>query len=252
MAVRASDPPGAIAGGARPATPLWRLQSDAVVERMICDWLPGGAAALKTDLYDEAVGPGLAAALSSRFGEVSGIDADPEVVAAASESHPGLAASVADVRELPFADGTFDAVLSNSTLDHLPDRGQVVSALRELRRVLKPGGSLLITIDNRLNPAVALRNALPARIARRVRGGFDYEPGWSCGPRGLRAVLEEAGFAVSDRAALLHAPRFAVARMTPGEGGRRLARVLAFERLGRSPLRYLTGHFVAALARAPE
>ncbi|MCU0511703.1 MAG: class I SAM-dependent methyltransferase [Anaerolineae bacterium] len=45
----------------------------------------------------------------------------------------------ADVQALPFDDHTFDTVIANFMLYHVPDRPQ---AIRELRRVLKPGGTL--------------------------------------------------------------------------------------------------------------
>jgi ubiquinone/menaquinone biosynthesis C-methylase UbiE len=44
---------------------------------------------------------------------------------------------VADVQQLPFADGSFDVVLANHMLYHVPDRPQ---AFAEIRRVLVPGG----------------------------------------------------------------------------------------------------------------
>ena len=46
---------------------------------------------------------------------------------------------VADVRELPFEDGRFDAVVANHMLYHVPDRGLAFS---EITRVLKPDGTL--------------------------------------------------------------------------------------------------------------
>jgi SAM-dependent methyltransferase len=231
---------------------LWRLQSDAVVASLIRRWLAPAGCVLKTDVYDEAVSDGLFPVLSSRFDRVLGIDADPDMVASAEHRHPGLEARGADVRALPFERDSVDAVLSNSTLDHLLDRGQVLAALGEIRRVLRPGGELLITLDNRANPLIATRNVLPTQLAQRLRGGFPYETGWACGPRGLRRLLQDSGMRIVHRSAVLHAPRFLVARMEPGgEPGTRLHRVLAFERLERWPSRYLSGHFVAALARTP-
>jgi SAM-dependent methyltransferase len=49
---------------------------------------------------------------------------------------------VSDITDIPVEDGSFDAVLCVEVLEHLPDP---VAALRELSRVLKPGGTLLLT-----------------------------------------------------------------------------------------------------------
>ncbi len=48
-----------------------------------------------------------------------------------------------DVRALPFADESFDVVVSNDVLQHLGD-AEALAALAEARRVLRPGGSLLL------------------------------------------------------------------------------------------------------------
>jgi SAM-dependent methyltransferase len=69
----------------------------------------------------------------------------------------GLEAVVADVRELPFPDASFDQVLLVSTLEHVgadntvyeiedTTPGGPLEALRELRRVLRRDGSLLVTV----------------------------------------------------------------------------------------------------------
>jgi len=54
----------------------------------------------------------------------------------------GLDARVADVQDLPFADGEFDCAVANWMLYHVPDLDR---ALRELVRVLGPGGTLVAT-----------------------------------------------------------------------------------------------------------
>lgn len=71
---------------------------------------------------------------------------------------PGMETVRADVRELPFADADFDQVLLVSTLEHVgadneryglePEGGGggMREALREVRRVLRPDGSLLVTV----------------------------------------------------------------------------------------------------------
>jgi SAM-dependent methyltransferase len=69
---------------------------------------------------------------------------------------------VADARRLPFPDESFDVVFSYSVLQHLR-KEDVLAALREVRRVLKPGGRALIEMANLLG----LRNlALQARRRR--------------------------------------------------------------------------------------
>jgi ubiquinone/menaquinone biosynthesis C-methylase UbiE len=71
---------------------------------------------------------------------------------------------VADVRELPFADASFDAVIANHMLFHVPDRER---ALSELARVLRPGGSFTATTVGR-DHLKELRELVP------VRGGGTY------------------------------------------------------------------------------
>jgi SAM-dependent methyltransferase len=224
-------------------TSLLRAYSDAANRRLLERWLPPRAGrVLKTDVFDEAVAEGLAPFLATRAEALVAIDASPAAVEAARRRHPELDARVADVRALPFEDGSFDVVVSTSTLDHFQARADIDTALRELRRVLTPGGFAVVTLDNPWNPLVALRNALPARPHALV----PYYVGVTLGPRALRAALAGAGFAVEELAAVLHAPRLAARALRPP-----LRLLLSAERLERWPTRYLTGQFVAARARRP-
>jgi SAM-dependent methyltransferase len=84
-------------------------------------------------------------------GELVGVDLAEGVA-------PGFEAVVADARDLPFEDASFDQVLLVSTLEHIgadnevygvdggPDPSGMSAALRELRRVLRPSGRLLVTV----------------------------------------------------------------------------------------------------------
>lgn len=58
---------------------------------------------------------------------------------------PGLRFQVADGRALPFPDESFDHAYSISVLEHIPSDGDAV-ALRELARVVKPGGRIVVTL----------------------------------------------------------------------------------------------------------
>ncbi len=50
-----------------------------------------------------------------------------------------------DARQLPFADSTFDVVMSNAVLHNIPDKTQRQQAVREMVRVLRPGGRVAIS-----------------------------------------------------------------------------------------------------------
>jgi SAM-dependent methyltransferase len=70
--------------------------------------------------------------------EVVATDLSPRMVDLAQER--GLDARVADVQELPFADGEFDCAVANAMLYHVEDLDR---ALSELARILEPGGQLV-------------------------------------------------------------------------------------------------------------
>jgi len=234
------------------ATPLWRRHADLATLALLERWLPAGRSrrVLKTDLYDETWGDGLVPALAARAERVAGIDVSP-VIAAGAVRRGGATAVAGDVRRLPFRDGAFDVVVSNSTLDHFSDHAQIAAALRELERVIVPGGVLIVTLDNPGHPLVRLRNRL-SPLLRRV-GVVPYAVGATHGRDGLRGALEDAGFTVAELTAVHHFPRVALVGIERTLGGRAgpgaLRVACAAERLGRWPTRWWTGQYVAALAR---
>jgi SAM-dependent methyltransferase len=249
---------------------LWRRHSDAINAALAERWLEGRPAALlKTDLFDEAVGAGVYATLAARAGRVVGIDVSRAIVEAARGRHPGLIAVEADVRALPFADAAFDAVFSNSTLDHFDRPDELLVALRECARVLRPGGQLVVTLDNPWNPVVALSKSLPRETLNRVwarsrlvmgAGLLPYHVGATLDVRRLREALASVGLEVRGTAAIVHAPRVLAvlaAQLLEQRGTaaarERFLRLLArMELLSALPTRYLTGHFVCARARKPR
>lgn len=88
-----------------------------------------------TALLAQRVGP---------FGRVEGVDLSaPAVDAAVARQHALVQAhfQVADALTLPFPAGTFDAATSGFGLRHLPD---IQAGLRELVRVVRPGGRVVI------------------------------------------------------------------------------------------------------------
>jgi SAM-dependent methyltransferase len=250
--------------------PLWRRHSDSVNTALIERWLPlRFDSVLKTDLFDEAVSAGLYAPLAERADRVVGIDASAAIVAAARLRHSGLVAQCADVRKLPFADGEFDAVVSNSTLDHFQSPAEIVVGLRELSRVLRPGGTLVLTLDNPWNPILGVSKMLPRRALNRAwlrvggassrAGLLPYYVGATLSIRRLRRLLPELGLSVAETGAVVHVPRLfavVVANLLERRGQVRsregfLRGLMAFEHLAHWPTRFLTGHFVTVRALKP-
>jgi SAM-dependent methyltransferase len=60
---------------------------------------------------------------------------------------PNLRLEVADGRALPYGDASFDHAYSVSVLEHIPENGDE-AALRELARVVKPGGRIVLTLPH--------------------------------------------------------------------------------------------------------
>lgn len=236
---------------------LWRKHVDLVNERLLRRWLPSSAlhTVLKTDLFDEAVASGLYPTLSEYAKTVVGVDISPGVVEAARTRYPELEARPADIRELPFETSSFDGVVSLSTLDHFGSRDAIRDSIDEIRRVMAPGGTLIITLDNVANPVVALRNRLPYATLHRL-GVVPYYVGPSYSARGLTRLLRAAHFELLDVSYVLHCPRFlgviasrAADRRLAEESQRRLQTSLfRFERLERFPTRPVTGYFAAVRA----
>ncbi len=237
------------------ANPLWRAYCDGLHADVIRDWVGAGRfrITLKTDLFEEAQGEGLADFLAASGDSLLGIDLSMRVVARARERHPWLSAAVADVRHLPLASESIDFVVSISTLDHFAKRSDLTLALGELARVLAPGGRLFITLDNPVNPIVALRNRLPASWFGRT-SILPYFVGHTLSLPALRRELENLGLGIVHSGHILHAPRIGFLHLcTLPDPTSRPARWLlhlmrGWENFARWPTAPISGYFVAVLA----
>jgi SAM-dependent methyltransferase len=207
---------------------------------------------LKTDLFEESTGVDALLWRMPPAGLRIGMDLSPSAAARAARNAPAgtLAAVACDARRLPFAANSLVRILSPSTLDHFQCEEDLHTSLCELRRVLKPGGRLVITLANRGNVGDPL-----LRLAIRL-GLAPYHIGSRYTAQELRRELEAAGLAVCDVTAIVHHPRLMatgvawLARHAPWRplvgGMQRL--LLWMQRLENTRLRYATGCFVAALA----
>lgn len=174
-------------------------------QRLFREHLPGlaGLRVLKTDLWDEARNTRILAWASRQGARCYGVDiSEPTVRQARTAFDTGpcaLRAAIGDVRNLPFADGSFDAVYSMGTIEHFDD---TVGAVGEIARVLAPGGRAIVGVPNRHDPF--LRPAFAAALQAAGLYGYGFEKSYS--RRALRDMLEGAGLEVAAETAILFIP----------------------------------------------
>ena len=90
------------------------------------------------------------------------------MVAIARDRLPAAQIEVGDLEQLPFPDGAFDVVLSVNALQFA---GDMVQALREARRVCRPGGTIILATWGRREDCEFLSITLPAVFALLPPGG---------------------------------------------------------------------------------
>jgi SAM-dependent methyltransferase len=223
--------------------------------RLISRWAEGldaNSRTLKTDLFEEANGADALMPCLFRSGRsVVGIDISSNIASSANSRLQGQGSAIAaDVRSLPFGSGSFDLVISPSTLDHFRDRRDLHPSLREIQRVLRPGRRLIITLDNRQNLFDPL-----LRLASNL-GFVPYYLGRSYSIDELRTALDRAGFDVLEVTGIVHSLRLTAVASTSIASrlkSRRLMRLihrilLRVQQLEHTRWRYLTASFICALA----
>lgn len=240
---------------------LWRDFSDMIYKRLLSRWLKLGSyqRVLKTDLFDEVHGCGLVSFLRDSVTEVHAIDISEQTVNLAQALNPELNAKPDDVRQLTYDNDTFDLVISNSTLDHFEREQDLYDSLAELYRVLRPGGTCLVSLDNLSNPVIRVRNLLPFGPLHRI-GLLPYYVGHTLTPESLKGSLQKAGFEVTKQSAIMHVPRLLaiwLCKLTENFDSRWLeSRLLAFlsvfEVMEHWPLRDMSGYFTICLAMKPK
>ena len=145
-------------------------------------------------VLDLACGPGLLAAAAAARGALPvGLDFSSAMIALARADHPGIRFEEGDAETLPFAAGSFDAVLSNFGIHHFPEP---VKALREAYRVLGPGGRLAFTTWAAPAENIAWQLLFDAIAAYGDRSAANTPPpgGSLRDPADVLGLLDAAGF----------------------------------------------------------
>jgi tRNA (uracil-5-)-methyltransferase TRM9 len=131
--------------------------------------------------------------------ELYGVDFSAEMLKLAEKYAKKFGFSVeltlADVRRLPYPDASFDRAIAVATYHHLVG-GQHEAALKELRRVLKPGGEAFITVWNRGQPRFWFKPKEVAVPWRRKKGETLYRRYYLFSYGELEGLAEGAGFEV--------------------------------------------------------
>ncbi|MBF0166674.1 MAG: class I SAM-dependent methyltransferase [Alphaproteobacteria bacterium] len=158
------------------------------------------------DILDLGCGDGhLLASLRELGAKASGIDTDSAMVSCARVLNPDADIRLADAAHLPYADESFDLIVANTLLCLILSPHSV---LAEARRVLRPGGGLLIGELNRLSIWA---------LSRRIRGWLG-SPLWAKArfstASSLSAELALAGFQVEQvKGAVFYPPWAWAARL---------------------------------------
>jgi len=153
------------------------------------DILKEGIGDKKVNVLDVGTGPGVIALLLAGMGHnVTGMDRSLEMLKKAKENSERLGLRVefkqGDAENIPFESGSFDAVINRHVLWTLPNPQR---ALEEWKRVLKPGGKLVIVDGNwytNLNGSLKTKlwraSALPLISVLERRNAFrrHAEPEW--------------------------------------------------------------------------
>jgi ubiquinone/menaquinone biosynthesis C-methylase UbiE/uncharacterized membrane protein YbhN (UPF0104 family) len=178
------------------------------------------------------------AALRSRGYQVIGLDPSVGLLAVGQRRVGPSLVLAGSALDLPFRDASLDFVYTIGVLHHLPGRAAQDQAVREIARVLKPGGVLLVHESNPRNPLFRFYMGYLFPILKSIDEGTE----WWIDPR---------AWGISD---VLHLEYVRYFTFLPDFTPRLLMRpALAVERLlERGPTRHFSAHYMAVLRRPLE
>ncbi|NEB74021.1 class I SAM-dependent methyltransferase, partial [Streptomyces sp. SID14478] len=129
----------------------FRRSAERLCAHPVPDLLDAAQVAEGVRHLDVGCGTGtVAEAARARGAQVTAVDAEPDMVEATRARVPEARTERAVLPHLPYPDGEFDCVTANFVLNHV---GDPIAALTELRRVLRPGGRVAVTLWRNPNAA---------------------------------------------------------------------------------------------------
>lgn len=98
-------------------------------------------------LLDLGCGNGRALDILKKYNiNYTGLDLSENLIKLAKKKYPTYHFQIGDLLKTPFVDDTFDYVLSVATLHHIPSKEERLKAFKEINRILKPNGQLILTV----------------------------------------------------------------------------------------------------------
>ncbi len=160
-----------------------------------------GRLLFKTDLWDEAKNTEILRWAAEQGARPVGLDIAFDIVQEANRVLKGHRPGgvVSDIRAIPFRSSSFDLIYSMGTIEHFPD---YEVSVREIFRVLKPGGTAIIGVPNKLDPF--LRPLMVCLL--QMCDLYAYGDEKSFTPGALRSLLESVGFQVKATSGILFMP----------------------------------------------
>ena len=167
----------------------WHTDAGKIRKKRRTDFLNSAAREFPKDAAVLEVGCGsgtFTRELATAYKNLVSIDVSEPLLDVARSRYPGCEFQKADIHQSSFQDAQFDVVLGSSVLHHL----DWDLALKEIHRILKPGGQIRFSEPNLLNPQIFLQKNVSC-LKRRM-GDSPDEYAFTAGQ--IRRSLQRAGF----------------------------------------------------------
>jgi len=184
-----------------PSTQYYKRSEMALIERYIGPL--NGKCVLKLDLWNEAFNTRILHWMKDQGADVYGLDISRVIISRAGSNsvifNNHLELVQADIRQIPFADNTFDFVYTMGTIEHIDDYN---IAIKEVHRVLKDGGKAIIGVPYKWN--LFLRPLIVKILD--LFGKYPYSPEKSFSYKEFKNAVEEQDLQVRSRSGILAIP----------------------------------------------